>query len=76
MRDGAAMSTADDSIAVNTVNSTVTVPHWGITLRTLFGAALEAWPEGEPGESRDFAVILKGKHIADIHVKKHNPYNI
>ena len=32
-------------VEVNAVNRTIDVPHWGITLRTLFGAAIEAWPK-------------------------------
>lgn len=63
-------------VEVNAVNSTIEVPHWGITLRTLFGAALEAWPEGQPGERRAFTVLLKDKEIGTIHVQKHqNQFN-
>lgn len=58
-------------VTVNTVNSTITIPHWGITMRTLFGAALEAWP-GAPGESRQFAVQYKDKAVATINVQHHN----
>lgn len=60
-----------DRIAVNAVKSEVHIPHWGVTLRTLFGAALDAWPEGQPGERRDFTVIHKEKAIAVFHVQKH-----
>lgn len=60
-----------DEIEVNPVNSEMTVPHWGITLRTLFGAALDAWPEGKPGDRREFKVVMKDKEIATIHVQKH-----
>jgi hypothetical protein len=58
-------------VDVNTANSTISVPHWGITLRTLFGAALAAWPEAQPGERRAFTVLMKDKEIATIHVQKH-----
>lgn len=59
------------AVTVNTVNSSVEVPHWGITLRTLFGACLDAWPEAKPGERRDFSVRFKDKEIGVIHVQKH-----
>lgn len=58
-------------IEVNTVNSIITIPHWGVTLRSLFGAALDAWP-GEAGETRQFSVHHKDKAIAVINVRKHN----
>lgn len=58
-------------VEVNTDNSTIELPHWGITLRTLFGAALAAWPEGKPGESRDFDVQFKDKSVGTIHVRHH-----
>lgn len=71
------MQTAEKSrVEVNTVNSTVSIPHWGITLRTLFGAALEAWPDGKPGERREFAVFHKEKQIAVIQVQQHNDSTI
>lgn len=66
------MSAAKTRVVVNTVNSTIETPHWGITLRTLFGAALDAWPEATPGERRPFTVIYKDKEIATITVQKHN----
>lgn len=59
-------------IEVNTVNSQAVIPHLGITLRTLLGACLEVWPEGKPGESRQFAVRYKEKEIAVLNVRKHN----
>ena len=59
-------------VEVNAVNSTITVPHWGITLRTLFGAALDSWPEARPGESRAFTVLYKDKAIATLNVHQHN----
>lgn len=71
------MQTAEKCrVEVNTVNSTVSIPHWGITLRTLFGAALEAWPEGQPGERREFTVLHKEKQIAVIQVQQHNETTI
>lgn len=65
-------ATTKSRVEVNDVNSTVSIPHWGITLRTLFGAALEAWPDGKPGERRDFRVFHKDKQIAVIQVQQHN----
>lgn len=58
-------------VEVNTVNSTIDAPHWGVTLRTLFGAALDAWPEATPGERRAFTVRYKDKDIGVINVQKH-----
>lgn len=65
------MTFQKQQVEVNTVNSSINVPHWGITLRTLFGAALAAWPEASPGERRDFTVHYKDKEIGTIHVQKH-----
>lgn len=59
-------------VDVDAAASTITVPHWGITLRTLFGSALAAWPEGGPGESKQFDVHHKDTHIATITVRKHD----
>lgn len=61
-----------ERVEVNDVNSQITVPHWGITLRSLFGAALEAWPNPQPGERRDYTVMHKEKAIAVLHVQQHN----
>lgn len=58
-------------IAVNTDNSTIEAPHLGVTLRTLFGAAVAAWP-GAPGQTRPFTVQYKGKDIATLNVHHHN----
>ena len=57
---------------VNDVNSTIVIPHWGVTLRTLFGAALAAWPDPAPGARREYHVIHKGAHIATLFVQQHN----
>lgn len=59
-------------VEVNDVNSTIAVPHWGITLRTLFGAALASWPDAQPGERRNFTVLHKDTPIAVLHVQQHN----
>lgn len=57
-------------IEVDTDGASVTVPHWGITLRRLFGAALDAWPDAPPGATRDVDVIYKGAHVATLHVRQ------
>lgn len=57
-------------IDVNTVNSQLMIPHLGVTLRTVFGAAIEAWP-GTPGERREFTIIHKGKAVGVLHVQHH-----
>lgn len=61
-----------DRIEVNTVNSEVHIPHWGVTLRTVFGAVLDAWPDAAPGERRDFKLIHKDKDVGTIHVRHHS----
>lgn len=58
-------------VTVNDVNSTITVPHWGITLRTLFGAALATWPDAQPGGRRQYTVLHKGAPIATLSVQQH-----
>lgn len=60
-----------ERLAVNPVNSTITIPHWGVTLRTLYGAAISAWPERKPGETREFTVVHKDKPIAVLSVQEH-----
>jgi hypothetical protein len=67
---GAAMPVAKDLVQVDDATSTIVVPHWGITLRTLFGAAVEAWPDAKPGECRAYSVYLKGKCIGIINVQQ------
>lgn len=62
-------------VEVNSVNSTIVIPHWGITLRTLFGAALAAWPGATPGERRSFTVLHKGAPIAVLAVQQHDDTN-
>ena len=62
-------------VEVNDVNSTVSIPHWGITLRTLFGAVLASWRDPQPGERRDFTVLHKDTPIAVIHVRQHDDIN-
>ncbi len=66
------MTIINRRVEVNDVNRVVTVPHWGITLRTLFGACLEAWPDGKPGESREYQVQYQDKTIGAIRVRQHN----
>lgn len=57
-------------VVVDSIASTITVPHWGITLRCLFGAALKQW-QGAPGEVREFTVIYKDAVIGAIKVRQH-----
>lgn len=52
--------------------STITVPHWGITLRRLFGAALASQPNPIPGQRRRYNVLFKDTHIATIYVQQHD----
>lgn len=59
-------------IEVSTVKNEVAIPHWGVTLRTVFGAVLEAWPDAAPGECRDFKLIHKDKDVGTIHVRQHS----
>lgn len=47
------------------------VPHLGVTLRTMIGAALSAWPDPNPNERRSFRVQYKGTTIATLKVKQH-----
>jgi hypothetical protein len=58
-------------VEVDVKAATIKIPHWGITQRSLHGAALDAWMGAQPGESKDFTVIYKGKPIAVIFVQKH-----
>lgn len=57
-------------IEVDAAGSTITIPHWGITLRRLFGTALSHWPDAQPGEARDVTVVYKGAPIATLHVRQ------
>lgn len=61
-----------EPVTVNSVNSVICIPHWGVTLRTLFGAAIAAWPDPTPGACRDFRITYKGADIALLHVKQHH----
>lgn len=66
------MATGREPIDVNATTRTIDAPHWGVTLRTLFGAALSTFGDARPGERRMFTVRLKGKPIATLHVQKHD----
>lgn len=67
---------------VNTVNHApievdqdlrkIYLPHWGITLRTLFGAALSTWPNPEAGERREYTVIHRDAPVATLFVQQHD----
>lgn len=60
-----------EAIEVNDVKSEISIPHWGVTLRRLFGAALQAQTTPLPGELRQYAVRHKGAHIATLNVQQH-----
>ena len=62
-------------LRVNPATRTIDAPHWGYTLRTLFGAAVSALDDANPGEERTFTVRMKGRPIATISVRKHEDLN-
>lgn len=64
-----------DPVQVNSVNRTITVPHLGITLRVLIGAALNNWPSPVPGERREYDVLYKRAAIGTLRVKQHDDVN-
>lgn len=64
-----------DPIPVNADNSTLQIPHWGVTLRTLFGAAVAAWPDAQAGERKQFRVLHKGKEVAVLNIQQHDDIN-
>ena len=66
------MTAINRRVEVDDAASTVTIPHWGITLRTLFGACIDAWTDGKPGESREYQVQYQDKTIGAIRVRQHN----
>lgn len=70
------MSTQKEPVEVNDVNSTITVPHWGITLRALFGAALSSWENPQPGQTRQYQVQYKDATIATVNVRQHDDINL
>lgn len=61
-----------DRVEVDDARSELTIPHWGITMRTLFGAAVAGWANPQPGQVRQFTVRHKDAHIATINVRQHN----
>lgn len=61
-----------EPIIVDSEKRTLAIPHWGVTLRSLFGAALRTWPHARPGQSRQFDVLHKGAVIGSITVRQHN----
>lgn len=65
--------THPDTIRVDDAAGTVDVPHWGITLRTLFGACLAAQPTPPPS-MRQYTVRLKSAEIGTINVKQHDDF--
>lgn len=65
---------AHEPIEVNDVNSTVEVPHLGITLRVLIGACLSGWPRAHPGEKRTYNVLYKSADIGTINVRQHTDF--
>lgn len=65
--------TDPDLVLVDDETGVVDVPHWGITLRRLFGACLAAQVNPEPG-ARQYVVRLKGAPIAIINVRQHDDF--
>lgn len=61
-----------EPIEVDDATSTIVTPHWGVTLRTLFGAALASQTNPIPGSRRDYTVLHKGAPIATIFVRQHD----
>jgi hypothetical protein len=59
-------------LEVNAAERTIDAKHWGYTLRTLFGAALAACGDAQPGERRMFTLRMKGRPIATLNVQKHD----
>lgn len=57
---------------VTSDGATVTIPHWGITMRHIYGVALSSWPDRQPGQVKKFSVSLNGVEIATINVKEHD----
>lgn len=66
------MTEVIEPVTVNDVNSTIVIPHWGITLRRLFGAALASQVNPVPGERRQYTVLHKDAPIATISVQQHD----
>lgn len=60
-----------EPILVDYDRGTLVVPHLGVTLRVLMGAALAEWPDPQPNERREFAVKYKGVRVATLSVKQH-----
>ncbi len=58
-----------EQVQVNMGLRTVTIPHWGITLRRIHGAVVQAWENPRAGEVREFSVKLDGATVATIYVK-------
>lgn len=65
------MSEVIEPVVVNNDTATITIPHWGITLRRLFGAALSSQVDPVPGERRQYTVLHKDAPIATIFVQQH-----
>lgn len=60
-----------EPILVDYDRSTMVVPHLGVTLRVMIGAALADWPSPQPNQRRVFSVVYKGVNLAQLSVKQH-----
>lgn len=61
-----------DVIEVCHETQTIYMPHWGLTMRTLFGAALRTWPDPVPGERREYTVVHRDAPVATLYVQQHD----
>lgn len=60
-----------EPILVDQEARTLAVPHLGVTLRTMLGAALATWPDPLPLEVREYTVRYKNAAVATLNVRQH-----
>lgn len=60
-----------DPIVADYAAGTIEVPHLGVTLRVLMGAALASWPVRQPGQRRKFTLNYRGARVGSITVRQH-----
>lgn len=58
-------------IAVDEQARIVSVPHLGVTLRTVMGAVLSAWTDPQPLEAREYTIHYKNAPVGRISVRQH-----
>lgn len=60
-----------EPIGVDEQARIVSIPHLGVTLRTVMGAVLSSWTDPKPLEVREYVVHHKNVPVGTVKVRQH-----